>query len=50
MSYEILLINVARDHSSVSEAFRDSIGQYSIASYLKQKELKAFVFSGDIKK
>ena len=50
MSYEILLINVARDHSSVSEAFRDSIGQYSIASYLKRKDFKAFVFSGDIKK
>lgn len=50
MSYEILLINVARDHSSVSEAFRDSIGQYSIVSYLKRKDFKAFVFSGDIKK
>ena len=36
MSYELLLINVSRDYSSLSSVFRDSIGQYAIASYLRQ--------------
>lgn len=49
MKYELLLINVSRDHSGFSEAFRDSIGQYAIASYLKQKDFRALVFSGDTK-
>lgn len=49
MDYEVLLINVSRDYSGFSEAFRDSIGQYLIASYLRQKDFKAFVFSGDTK-
>lgn len=49
MNYELLLINVSRDHSGFSEAFRDSIGQYAIASYLRKKDFKAFVFSGNAK-
>lgn len=49
MNYELLLVNVSRDYSGFSEAFRDSIGQYMIASYLRQKDFKAFVFSGDTK-
>ena len=48
MSYELLLINISRDHSGFSESFRDSIGQYAIASYLRQKEFKAYVFSGEV--
>jgi anaerobic magnesium-protoporphyrin IX monomethyl ester cyclase len=47
MSYELLLINVSRDYSSLSSAFRDSIGQYAIASYLRQRNFKAFVYSGN---
>ena len=48
MSYELLLINVSRDHSGFSESFRDSIGQYAIASYLREKDFKAYVFSGEV--
>lgn len=48
MSYEILLLNVSRDYSNLSSAFKDSIGQYAIASYLRQRDFKAFVFSGDV--
>lgn len=47
MDYELLLINVSRDSSGFSEAFRDSIGQYMIAAYLRQKDFKAFVYSGN---
>lgn len=49
MSYEILLVNVSRDYSGFSEAFKDSIGQYLIASYLREKDFKAYVYSGDTK-
>lgn len=48
MKYELLLMNVSRDHSGFSETFRDSIGQYLIASYLRRRNFKAFVYSGDI--
>ncbi|WP_455719727.1 B12-binding domain-containing radical SAM protein [Agathobacter sp.] len=48
MSYEILLLNVSRDYSNLSSAFKDSIGQYAIASYLRQKDFKAFVYSGNV--
>ena len=48
MDYEILLLNVSRDLGGLSEAFRDSIGQYSIASYLRQRDFKAYVYSGNI--
>ncbi|NBI71445.1 radical SAM protein [Clostridiaceae bacterium] len=47
MDYELLLINVSRDQGSLSEAFKDSIGQYLIASYVRQRDFKAFVWSGD---
>ena len=47
MSYEVLLLNVSRDYSNLSSAFKDSIGQYAIASYLRQKDFKAFVYSGN---
>jgi len=48
MEYELLLINISRDLSGYSEAFRDSIGEYLIASYLRQHDFKAYVFSGNI--
>lgn len=48
MDYELLLMNVSRDYSGFSEVFRDNIGQYLIASYLRQKNFKAYVYSGDI--
>jgi radical SAM superfamily enzyme YgiQ (UPF0313 family) len=47
MNYDLLLLNVTRDFSSLSSAFRDNIGQYAIASYLRQKYYKAFVYSGN---
>ena len=43
MDYDLLLINVSRDQSGLSGAFKDSIGQYLIASYLRQRDFKAFV-------
>lgn len=49
MDYELLMINISRDYSGFSEAFRDSIGQYLIAAYLRQKNFKAYVYSGDTK-
>lgn len=48
MGYELLLVNTARDFSGYASAFRDSIGQYAIASYLRERDFKAFVFSGDM--
>ena len=48
MNYELLLMNVSRDYSGFSEVFRDNIGQYLIASYLRQKNFKAYAYSGDI--
>lgn len=48
MSYEILLLNVSRDYSNLSSVFKDSIGQYAIASYLRQRDFKAFVYSGNV--
>lgn len=48
MNYEILLLNVSRDYSNLSSAFKDSIGQYAIASYLRQRDFKAFVYSGNV--
>lgn len=48
MQYELLLINISRDLSGYSESFRDSIGQYLIASYLRLHDFKAYVFSGNI--
>ncbi|WP_052107742.1 B12-binding domain-containing radical SAM protein [Clostridium novyi] len=48
MEYELLLINISRDLSGYSESFRDSIGQYLIASYLRKYSFKAYVFSGNV--
>lgn len=48
MSYDILLLNISRDYSNLSSAFKDSIGQYAIASYLRQRDFKAFVYSGNV--
>lgn len=48
MEYELLMINISRDFSGYSQAFRDSIGQYLIASYLRQHDFKAYVFAGKI--
>lgn len=48
MEYELLLINISRDLSGYSESFRDSIGQYLIASYLRNYSFKAYVFSGNV--
>lgn len=48
MGYELLLINISRDIGGYSASFRDSIGQYLIAAYLREYEYKAYVFSGNI--
>jgi len=48
MRYELLLINVSRDLNGYSTCFRDSIGQYLIASYLGMNDYKAFVFTGNV--
>lgn len=48
MNYEVLLLNISRDYSNLSSAFKDSIGQYAIASYLRQRDFKAFVYSGNV--
>lgn len=48
MKYEILLVNVSRDYRNLSSAFKDSIGQYALASYLRQRDFKAYVYSGDV--
>lgn len=48
MEYELLLINISRDIGGYSASFRDSIGQYLIAAYLREYEYKAYVFSGNI--
>ena len=49
MEYELLLINISRNLSGYSASFRDSIGQYQIASYLRKHDFKAYVFSGNIR-
>ncbi|MGN9136243.1 B12-binding domain-containing radical SAM protein [Clostridium sp. HCP1S3_B4] len=49
MEYEILLINISRDCSGYSSSFRDSIGQYLLAGYIRKYNFKGFVFSGNIK-
>lgn len=48
MNYELLLINAVRDYNGHSECFKDSIGQYLIAAYLREKNFKAYVYSGCI--
>ena len=45
MEYELLLVNVVRDFGDYSEAFKDCIGQYLLASYLRMHDFRAFVFS-----
>ncbi|MGN1191040.1 MAG: B12-binding domain-containing radical SAM protein [Dorea sp.] len=47
MEYEVLLINVFRDTSGYSESFNDSIGQYLIAGYLRERDFVAQVYSGN---
>ena len=49
MEYEILLINISRDYSGYSSSFRDSIGQYLLASFIRKYDFKGFVFSGNVK-
>lgn len=48
MEYEMLLINIARDFSGYSEGFKDSIGQYLIAAWLRKHSFQAYVFSGNV--
>lgn len=48
MNYEVLLLNVIRDYGGYSNHFQDSIGQYLIAAYLRQRNFAAKVFSGSI--
>ena len=43
--HDILLLNIVRDNS-LSSSFLDSLGQYSIASYLELHGYEARVFSG----
>ncbi len=46
MDYDILLMNIARDMSGYSSCFYDSIGQYLIASYLRERDFTAQVYAG----
>lgn len=46
MEYEILLVNTFRDTSGYSESFNDSIGQYLIAAYLRERNFVAQVYAG----
>lgn len=48
MEYEILLVNIVRDYNGYSDCFRDSIGQYLLASYLRMHSFKAYVYSGNV--
>lgn len=48
MEYELLLLNVFRDTSGYSESFNNSIGQFLIAAYLRERDFIAQVFSGSI--
>lgn len=48
MEYEILLVNVMRDFGGYSGSFRESIGQYLLASYLRLHNFKAYVYSGNV--
>lgn len=48
MEYDVLLINIFRDTSGYSESFNDSIGQYLIAAYLRERDFVAQVYSGNI--
>lgn len=49
MEYELLLVNIVRDFGGYSDGFRDSIGQYLIASYIRMYSFKAYVFSGNVR-
>ena len=46
MEYELLLINVVRDFNGYSDCFKESIGQYILAAYLRKHYFKAYVYSG----
>lgn len=48
MKYEILLVNTVRDYGAYSDGFKESIGQYLLASYLRKYSFKAFVYSGNL--
>ena len=48
MEYDILLINVYRDANEFSNGFGDSIGQYTLAAYLRKHDFIGQVFSGTI--
>ena len=48
MKYELLLVNAVRDFGGYSDAFKESIGQYLLASYLRLHDFKAFVYSGNV--
>lgn len=48
MEYEVLLVNVVRDYGGYADCFRESIGQYLLASYLRIHSFKAFVYSGNV--
>lgn len=48
MEYEILLVNVVRDYGGYADCFRESIGQYLLASYLSIHSFKAYVYSGNV--
>ena len=49
MDYEILLVNTVRNLNEISECFHDCIGQHLIAEYLRERDFKAKVFSGDVR-
>ncbi len=48
MSYDILLLNIARNASRRAIHFQECIGQHLIASYVSKYDYKAKVYSGDV--
>ncbi len=48
MSYELLLMNIARNASERSPHFRECLGQHLIASYVEQYGYSVRVYSGDV--
>ena len=48
MSYELLLMNIARNASERLPHFRECLGQHLIASYVEQYGYSVRVYSGDV--
>ena len=48
MQYELLLLNVTRNSSEISSAFREYLGGHIIASYISEYGFRAKVYSCDV--